>query len=454
MLGLDLAGHTVGGYRVGRLLGHGAYGWVFAARQVSLDRDVALKVLDPVVARNPEAAARFDREGRSAAALDHPAIVDVYQAGLAEGLHFLAMRMVRGPGLDEVLRQQGRLAVGPALTMLRRIGAALDHAHSRGVVHRDVKPSNILLEEGDPARCWLGDFGIAVTIRAAGALSTAALGTAAFMAPEQVDPTRIGPAADQYALACVAYLTLTGRLPFDRDDTVAMLLAHAQDPVPGTGSRAVDEVFGRALAKDPAHRYPTVSEFVAALETACWQSESAPTTRLAVGHRPGARRRWWFAGAGTAALVAAVVAMLLSNGLPSSVGPSGGPTGALIGDAPRGWQVMRGPGPVSYAVPSDWQRDGSQAALSLVSYLRSGARVLYVGDQQSTTDPAVDVRQQYGCANVVPVQVAGKPAAQCSTGTGQATVVADGSTLFRFLFDHTVSGHNRATVLANVRFTG
>jgi serine/threonine-protein kinase len=431
VLGLDLDGRTVGGYHVGRLLGRGAYGWVFQARQVSLDRDVALKVLDPMVARSPEAAERFDREGRSAARLDHPAIVDVYQAGEADGLHFLAMRLIRGPGLDDVLRRHGRLAPGPALTVLRRIADALDHAHARGVVHRDVKPSNILLEGADPARSWLGDFGIAVTIRVAGALSTAAVGTAAYMAPEQVDPTRIGPAADQYALACVGYELLTGRPPFSGDDLVAMLLAHANNPVPGTGSAALDAVFARALAKDPTHRYPTVSQFVAALDHAAAQIPDHPAPRR--------KRRWWIPT--TAVVAAAIIAGLLVWLWPSS-------------DAPSGWQAVRGPDQVSYDVPAGWQRS-DQAGLSLVSYTNSGAPVLYVGDQQeSTVDPTADARQQYGCAGVTATRVAGRTAAACATGSGEAVVVADGSTLVRFVFAGAVPSGDRDAVLASVRFTG
>ncbi|HWM05365.1 MAG TPA: serine/threonine-protein kinase, partial [Actinophytocola sp.] len=167
---LDLAGRTLGGYRVGELLGRGAFGWVYRATQLSLDRVVALKVLDPVVARNPDAARRFDREGRSAASLDHPAIVDVFDADSAGGLHYLAMRLIDGVALDEVLRRR-RLHPGEVAAVLARIAAALHHAHARGVVHRDVKPANILLEHGDPARAWLGDFGIAVSTRIAGALS-------------------------------------------------------------------------------------------------------------------------------------------------------------------------------------------------------------------------------------------------------------------------------------------
>ncbi|MGH2950267.1 MAG: serine/threonine-protein kinase, partial [Solirubrobacteraceae bacterium] len=289
---LELAGRTLGGYRVDALLGRGAFGWVYRAHQLSLDRTVALKVLDPVVARNPDAARRFDREGRSAASLDHPAIVEVFDADSSGGLHYLAMQLIDGIALDELLRRR-RLAPGELGAMMVRIAPALDHAHARGVVHRDVKPANILLEQGNPARAWLGDFGIAVSVRVAGALSTATVGTAHYMAPEQLEPARVGPASDQYSLACVAYEALTGRRPFgtgNGDDVMAVLLAHRADPVPPTGSPALDAVFRTALAKSPADRYPTVRDFAAALDrarrTSAARPPQPPASPADLGQRP------------------------------------------------------------------------------------------------------------------------------------------------------------------------
>lgn len=261
----ELIGRTIGGYRIGRLLGQGATGWVFAAQQIRLDRTVALKVLDPVLARNADAARRFDEEGRNAARLDHEALIDIYEAGEVDGLHFLAMRYVHGPTLDVVLRANQVMPTADLLAVLRRIAAGLDHAHGRDVIHRDVKPSNIMLEDGDPARAWLGDFGIALSARAAGIYTIGAVGTVSYMSPEQFTSAEIGPAADQYALGCVVFRVLTGHCPYDGDDHIAVLLGHARNPIPSTGLPQVDLVLRRALAKDAADRFGSVRTFVEAL---------------------------------------------------------------------------------------------------------------------------------------------------------------------------------------------
>lgn len=441
----DLPGRTLDGYRVGRPVGHGAYAWVFEATQLSLDRGIALKVLDPLVARDPEAANRFDREGRAAARLDHPAIVDVHHAGTAEGLHFLAMRLIHGPGLDVVLRERGVLPPGDALAVLRRIAAALDHAHARDVVHRDVKPSNILLEHGEPGRAWLGDFGIAVVVRMANTLSTAAVGTASYMAPEQADSHRIGPPADQYSLACVAYEMLTGRVPFDGDDAVAVLLAHAREPVPTTGSGPLDAVFTRALAKEPAGRYRSVAEFVRALDDALRHPAAVgPTAPL---HKPSpraeprqARRFWWYAGGGLAAAVITLVVLLRYAGADGVA---------------SGWVRHTGPGPVSYATPAGWRSTGSTD--SVVVFSSDTGETLFVGTESSSTvDPVADMRQEFtGCREVSVTSVAGKPAARCSVGGGQhITQVVTGSAVVRFTFTAVSSPADQDGVLDSVRFTG
>ena len=438
----ELTGRTLAGYRIGEPIGRGASGMVFRARQVSLDREVAFKVLDPAVARDAEAARRFDREGRSAARLDHPAVVDVYQSGVDEGWHFLAMRLINGPSLDKV-----RLDGVGTLSMVDRMAGALDHAHQAGIVHRDVKPANILLERGDPERAWLGDFGIAVALRGAGPLSTAVLGTAAYMAPEQADPARIGPATDQYALACVAYQCLTGRLPFDREDILALLLAHTRDPVPSTGSAALDGVFDRALAKQPEHRYGSVREFAAALRAACVSPPVAarpmtpgPAAGATFG-RPGRsrRRRWAWTG------LAAVVLVGL------------GVAGWLIVDAngagvPAGWTAVSGPGPVSYAVPGGWQR--GDAVSSLVTYLSGGTDVLLVGAAQTTATPAQDLASTRGCADPVSVTLGGRQGAECRGADGQVAEVSLGNTLVRFVFTANTPATDVNGVLNTVTFTG
>jgi serine/threonine-protein kinase len=426
--GLELTGRTLGGYEVDGLLGRGAFGWVYRASQLGLDRTVALKVLDPVVARDPDAARRFQREGRSAASLDHPAIVDVYDADSTGGLHYLAMRLIDGIPLDELLRRR-RLSPAELGAVLARIASALDHAHARGVVHRDVKPANILLQHGDPARAWLGDFGIALSTQVAGTLSTTTIGTAHYVAPEGLEPARVGPAADQYSLACVAYEMLTGRRPFGgyTDDVMAVLLAHRTDPVPPAGSPALDAVFARALAKSPADRYPTTGDFARALDTAL-HAAPAPAPRRS-------RRRWLVAG-GIAVLAAGAVAAFTLPGKEN------------IPSTPDDWTTVRGPGDAAFGVPPEWRRENAGA---VVVFVDSGTQVLVVGGEQSSTDPADDLRTLYACTGPVDTgPVAGLPAAACDVDGRHATVVASRGTTVRFAFDATVSAADRDRVLATL----
>ncbi|MGH3756790.1 serine/threonine-protein kinase [Actinophytocola sp.] len=441
MVALDLTGRTLAGYRVGTLLGHGAYGWVFQAHQLSLDRPVALKVLDPAVARNPDAARRFDREGRSAAALDHPAIVDVYHAGESDGFHFLAMRIIDGVALDRMLAR-GPLSTPELLALLHRIGPALDHAHARGVIHRDVKPANILLEQGDPGRAWLGDFGIAVSVRLPGATTTATIGTPHYMAPEQAGAGRVGPAADQYSLACVAYQAITGRCPFAGDDMFAVLLAHQAEPPPPTGSPALDAVLGKAMAKQPDARYRTVTEFVAALDAALRPARS--TVRLAGAPPRRARGRGrWVAGVGAVALVAAggVTAAVF---LPDGTQPTGG-------EAPPGWVAVDGPGSVRYTVPPDWDKAD---AGPVYRFTASGQQRLTVGSETPVAaDPKADLTRLFSCADeprehTVP---AGTAASCTADGTRMTVVVAE-ATAVRFVFTDQVSPADSDTILTSLTF--
>jgi hypothetical protein len=247
-------GRTLGRYAIEATIGSGGFATVYRAIDTSLERPVALKVLDPSAHRSATVARRFVNEGKSVARLDHPAIVPVYDVGETDDLLWMAMRLVEGPTLDAALSQRRRFERDEVAAMVERIAGALDHAHAQGIVHRDVKPSNILLEGGDPARAWLADFGIAATARTAGRYTTGTLGTAAYMAPEQARPSDVGPPADIYSLGCVVYLLLAGRTPFPGEDHVGLLMAHATEPVPPIGDEPLDRVLGRALAKTPGDR--------------------------------------------------------------------------------------------------------------------------------------------------------------------------------------------------------
>jgi len=261
MSGEDLSGRRLGGFELVEPLGAGAFGTVWRARQLRLERDVAVKVLDPSLARDPNAARRFEREGRSAAALDHPAIVPVYEAGDEDGLYFLAMRLVDGDTLDDRMRRSGPIEPDDAADLLAPVAAALDHAHAAGFVHRDVKPSNILLE-GD--QVYLSDFGIAALTSELGRYTTGSIGTAEYMAPEQ-SRGDVDHRADLYALGCVAFQAVTGSSPFDRGDMVTTMLAHSTDEIPATGDADLDAFFAIALAKDPDARFDSAGELVDAL---------------------------------------------------------------------------------------------------------------------------------------------------------------------------------------------
>jgi ABC-type transport system substrate-binding protein len=276
MVADGLHGRRLGSFVLVEPLGAGSYATVWRARQARLDRDVAVKVLDPQVARNPTAARRFEREGRAAASLDHPAIVPVYEAGDADGLYYLAMRLVSGRTLADLIADEAPLAADRVAELLRPIGQALDHAHARGLIHRDVKPANILIE-GD--RPFLTDFGIAASARELGRYTTGSLGTAEYMAPEQAQTGEIDHRADLYSLGCVAYHALTGHPPFERPDVVATLVAHAHDPVPATGSAALDTFFATALAKQPGDRFGSATELVDALARAAAVQAARPPRR-------------------------------------------------------------------------------------------------------------------------------------------------------------------------------
>jgi Protein kinase domain len=247
-------GRTLGRYAIEATIGSGGFATVYRAVDTALERPVALKVLDPSAHRSATVGRRFVNEGKSVARLDHPAIVPVYDVGETDGLLWMAMRLVDGPSLDAALTQRRRFDRGEVAEIVDRIAGALDHAHGQGIVHRDVKPSNILLEGGEAGRAWLADFGIAATARTAGRYTTGTLGTAAYMAPEQARPSEVGPPADIYSLGCVVYLLVAGRTPFPGDDHVGLLMAHATEPVPPIGDEPLDQVLGRALAKSPDDR--------------------------------------------------------------------------------------------------------------------------------------------------------------------------------------------------------
>jgi serine/threonine protein kinase len=235
---------------------------------------VALKLL----AGDEAVRTRFVREARAVAAVDHPHIIPVYAAGESDGMQYIAMRFVPGDTLQGVIRVSGALSPRRAAGFISPVASALDAAHAAGLVHRDVKPGNILVDSrrGGPEHPYLTDFGIARAMLSAGTLTAAGqfLGTPDYAAPEQVNGQPVDGRADQYALACVAFDTLTGTVPFKRELPIAVLYAHLSTPPPrvtlirGDVPSAVDEVLLRALAKSPQERYPSCADFADALRDA------------------------------------------------------------------------------------------------------------------------------------------------------------------------------------------
>jgi serine/threonine-protein kinase len=271
-------GSLVAGYRIESRLGAGGMAVVFQARDERLGRSIALKVMAPQWARDEEFRRRFVAESRAAARVDDPHIIPVYGAGAADGVLFIAMRLVAGSDLRGVLRREGPLPPARALELLSPVASALDAAHAAGLVHRDVKPGNILVDErpGRPDHVYLADFGLSKSAAAGMSLTSAGsyLGTPDYSAPEQVRGHHVDGRADQYALACVAFELLTGRAPYEREMPMAVLLAHVSQPPPslatwrpGTPVTA-DRVLARALAKSPEQRYASCRDFTDTLREA------------------------------------------------------------------------------------------------------------------------------------------------------------------------------------------
>jgi predicted Ser/Thr protein kinase len=279
-------GQTIAGYRVEELLASGGMGVVYRATQLSLGRTVALKVLAPHLSSDPEFRERFRREAAVQARLDHPHVVTVYETGESEEGLFLALKFVEGTDLRRLI-DSGELSAERALNLLDQIASALDAAHALGLVHRDVKPQNVLVGAGD--RAYLADFGLMKSdeVRELTKAGTY-VGSLDYVSPEQVRGEPVTEASDRYAVAAVLYECLAGDVPFPRDTEAAVLYAHVSEPPPRlTESRPelpaeLDAVLARGLAKQPAERYPSAVELVAAAQAAFDAHPTSPP--------PGARQ--------------------------------------------------------------------------------------------------------------------------------------------------------------------
>jgi serine/threonine-protein kinase len=361
MLG-SLEGRRIGPYLIVSTIGRGGMGEVYLARHERLDRDVALKVLRPEFAGQPQLRERFIREARAAARLEHPNIVTVYDAGEDDGLAYFAMQYVEGRTLADLIRT-GECSQAAALQTLKGVAAALDRAHDGGMVHRDVKPANIIITlDGRP---MLTDFGI-VHLRPESQLTMTGqlVGTPAYMAPEQVTGGLVTAQTDIYQLGVIAYELLSGELPFASSEPAGLLVAHLQEPPTPIHERderfppTVSDVLARALHKIPSSRFETATGFVEELETALMGPTTVTGDRTAIeaeraaradavtapaGERADGRWRWsrrsallggGFLGIGIIALAVATLIWgnLISGGVSdddddASVGTATGVTG-------------------------------------------------------------------------------------------------------------------------------
>ncbi|MGI8632369.1 MAG: protein kinase domain-containing protein [Solirubrobacterales bacterium] len=281
-------GDTIAGYRIEEQAGQGGMGTVFRATQLRPERTVALKVISPGLAQDPDFQERFEREAQLAAAIEHPNVVPVYEVGEEDGLLFLVMRWVKGPDLRSLLLN-GPLEPGRAGRIVAQVAGALDAAHAAGLVHRDVKPANILVARAGShdEHAYLTDFGLARLATSEGGPTKTGqwVGTVDFVAPEQIQGGDIDARADVYALGCVLYQAVAGAVPFPRDSDVAKMWAHLnENPTPLTESNpgitpSLDSVIERALAKDPADRFPSAGDLGRGAEAAAAGDDLPGTER-------------------------------------------------------------------------------------------------------------------------------------------------------------------------------
>ena len=302
MATLPMVGDDLAGYRLRGVMGRGGMSVVYEAENPRLGSTVALKVLAPELATNDLFRARFLKESRIAASLNHPNVIPIYDMGAHEDLLFIAMRYVVGADLRMVLKAKGWLMPDQALLLIGQAGRALDAAHRHGLVHRDVKPGNILIErgsddDGEPDHVYLSDFGISKHVASRSGLTATGefMGTIDYISPEQIRGRPVDGRADIYSLGCVLYECLTGRVPFDKDVNAAVIWAHVEEMPTAPSSLqsalppGIDQVLAKALAKDPADRYATCRELIAAVTAALpGAGPAVPHASTVLASRPSA----------------------------------------------------------------------------------------------------------------------------------------------------------------------
>jgi streptogramin lyase/tRNA A-37 threonylcarbamoyl transferase component Bud32 len=333
-------GTTVGGYRIDSMIGRGGMSVVYLAEDAHLGRKVAVKFLAPDLVQDSKFRERFVRESRLAASLEHPNIVTVYEAREHDGQLYLAMRYVAGTDLKRLIGSEGALDPERTVSIVSQAASALDAAHAEGLIHRDVKPGNILItprtDPGGRDRVYLSDFGLTKRATSDSGITATGqfVGTLDYAAPEQFEAKPQDARADVYSLGCVLYECLTGEVPFPRENQAALVYAHLHAPPPKvTAVRpdlpgAIDHVVATAMAKAPQDRYRSAGELADTAAQALGVQPVAPTTPTGPAPRRGgpghlSRNRLLLIGAGVLAVVAVVVGLALAN--------RGGSSGATTG---------------------------------------------------------------------------------------------------------------------------
>ena len=422
-------GTELAGYQIEGVIGRGGMSVVYLAEHVRLGRKVALKVLAPELAGSERFHDRFLRESKLAASIDHPNIVPIYDADEAGGVLYIAMRYVEGLDLKQTIRDNGPLEPVRASVIVDQIASALDAAHARGLVHRDVKPANVLLTQGD--HVYVSDFGLTKrAVSVSGLTETGQLiGTIDYVAPEQIRGDPVDHRADVYSLGCLLFECLTGHAPYPRDIEVGVLWAHVETPPPSLKHERpdlppeVDDVVGLAMAKDQEERTASAGEVAAGFRSAL--GLEAPPVALPTARRPTStpkkpRRRTLIAAIAGVAVVAAAGILILTQGggagdvvpSPNSVARIDSNTNAFdeaigVGESPTGisvaedgdvWVINQGDSTVNRIDPASGEVTPAKSTLGVPTGVAAGEGAVWItngfgsasGTQVVRIDPADD----------------------------------------------------------------
>jgi serine/threonine-protein kinase len=412
-------GSVIGGYRIDAIAGQGGMGVVYRATQLGLDRVVALKLITAELAGDAAFRSRFESEAQLAASIDHPNVVPVYGAGEADGVLFLAMRFVEGTDLRALVAAEGGLDAEHAVRIVWQVAGALDAAHRRGLVHRDVKPPNVLIASEGDEHVYLTDFGLTKHAAAVSGFTRTGVfvGTPDFAAPEQIRGERADARADVYALGAVLFHAVTGQVPFPRDSELAKMYAHLNDPAPSVTALApgapagLDVVVATAMAKDPAARYDSAGDLARAAWSAL-QGDVAPALMGTVA-------------TGEAAAQAPVPDTPPPSGASSARAASsaGGPASPSVVPAPRSSAGAHSP-----AGPAGWPRGRRIALLATVPCLLVAALAVVAFGGFGGEDPRTGRPPQ---ASVTPDGPDGpRVVSTIPVGDGPDGITADGRDVF------------------------